>query len=310
MGNKVVKYENSFGDIVLRGLEKNDLNVFFALCAKVQGKESEVIMIDYAELIELAKIEPKSNKQFTKDLKRMSKKILGASIIKESRLDFELFTIFKRFKTHYENEPIPYLEVSVNEDFTHFLNDLINNKKFTKFDLLEYLSFKSTYTQECFRQLKRFRATGFWKVSIDKFRELLDVPKSYKASDLQKNVFSPIVEELGGHYKHFKMKKITKKSGRGRPSIVSLEFYFDKEPVEKYTEGKYDGANQYEKTAITYTETHIPKKKLPKTGKELNNTPDWSNENYINKTSKSEKEDLQHKKAEILEKLRQAEIPS
>ncbi len=36
-----------------------------------------------------------------------------------------------------------------------------------------------------------------WKVSLEDFRRLLDVPKSYRPSEINKYVLKPIEEELG-----------------------------------------------------------------------------------------------------------------
>ena len=71
-----------------------------------------------------------------------------------------------------------------------------------------------------------------WKVSLEDFRRLLDVPKSYRPSEINKYVLKPIEEELGPllnlkvHRKYLK-----KKPGRGRASLVGFEFEFDPEKV-------------------------------------------------------------------------------
>ena len=63
----------------------------------------------------------------------------------------------------------------------------------------------------------------WWKVSLEDFRRLLDVPKSYRPSEINKYVLKPIEEELGPllnlkvHRKYLK-----KKPGRGRASLCRV----------------------------------------------------------------------------------------
>ena len=91
---------------------------------------------------------------------------------------------------------------------------------------------KSSYSKECYRRLKQYRQTGVWKVSIDEFRRLLDVPESYQARDLNKRVLKPIQDELGPLLNLVAHKKFQKKgSGRGGRSLVGFEFEFDPEKV-------------------------------------------------------------------------------
>ena len=100
------------------------------------------------------------------------------------------------------------------------------------FELAEFTALRSSYAKECYRRLKQYRQTGVWKVSLEDFRRLLDVPKSYRPSEINKYVLKPIEEELGPllnlkvHRKYLK-----KKPGRGRASLVGFEFEFDPEKV-------------------------------------------------------------------------------
>lgn len=303
--NEVVKYKNEFNDIVLNGFSDKELSVFFALCAKVQGKKDEVISITYKDIKAIADYKPKSNKAMTAFLKRLSKKILSASIVSNSKsgLDFNMFVIFTELSTHFENQSEPYINISVNPRFEFFLNHLVESGGFTKFDLIDYVKFEYSYTQECFRRLKQFRATGYWKVSLEKFKELLSIPQSFTISKIDERVLRPINKELSDYYNHFEIKKIYKKHGRGRPSVVGFEFFFDKESVETYVDGKYDNLDSYKKPVIDQIEPQYPKKKEAKIGKKVTNVPDWSDGDYQNETSDDELERLAKAKQEILERL-------
>ena len=41
----------------------------------------------------------------------------------------------------------------------------------------------------CFRLLKQYKHTGYLKISIEDFRERLDVPNSYRMTDINQYVF-------------------------------------------------------------------------------------------------------------------------
>lgn len=300
--NEIVEYKNTMNDIILHGFSKQELSVFFSLCSKVKGIDDETINITFDEIKRLSEYSPKSNVEMSKFLKRLGKKILGATVVNDSKsgLDFELFVLFTKMKSHNENEPIPYLEVKVNQEFTFFLNNLLEEGGFTKFDLIDYVQFESSYTQECFRRLKQFRTTGWWKISIDKFRNLLDIPKSFRMSHIDERVLKPITDELTDYYNHFEIKKIYEKAGRGRPRVSHLEFFFDKESVEESVESKYEGLQRYEIPKVDRVPAQYPK---PKDTSATSSTPEWSEAEYENQTTFDEKLNLQIEKIKLLSKM-------
>lgn len=119
--------------------------------------------------------------------------------------------------------------VAVNPRFSFLLNDLTS--QFTRFELAEFTALKSSYAKETYRRLKQYRQTGVWKVSIEDFRRLLDVPESYQTCDLNKRVLKPIQDELGPLLNLVVHKKFRKGAGRGRRSLAGFEFEFDPERV-------------------------------------------------------------------------------
>ena len=81
----------------------------------------------------------------------------------------------------------------------HILNSITAD--FTKFELQEMTQLKSTYAKNMFRLLKQYKHTGYFKIQINDFRERLDIPKSYRMSEIDKYVFKPIIKELGFYLK-------------------------------------------------------------------------------------------------------------
>src|SRR5699024_2105974 len=64
------------------------------------------------------------------------------------------------------------------------------------------------------------------KISVEDFRERLDIPKSYRMTDLNKNIFAPIINELSSIFKNLNINKVKAKKGR---KIEWLEFTFEPE---------------------------------------------------------------------------------
>ena len=86
--------------------------------------------------------------------------------------------------------------------------------------------------------MKQFKKTGWWRVSVEDFRILLDIPKSYVTSDINKRVLAPIEKELPQYFKGLKIHKIKSKQ-RGN-KVIAYEFTFQKQVTTQWIEGKYD----------------------------------------------------------------------
>lgn len=223
MAGEMVKYHNDLSDLSLRNFTAAELDILMALCNRLRSKKTAVCKFDFSELRELTKSTEKHDKRFADNIRRTNKKLLELNMMlhdEEHPGRTVQFALFKRFVT---DENTQTLEISVNEEFAYILNDL--DQEFTRFELEEFVGLKSSYSKACYRQLKRFRDTGKWLVSLEDFRRLLDVPKSYNLSKLNEKVLKPIQEELPTHFDNF---RIVKKHGKGRGKpIIGFEFHFD-----------------------------------------------------------------------------------
>lgn len=297
MRNEVLKYRNELNEIPLRGLKKSELNLFMAICWYAKERGTDEVTIPYDELIKLANIKPKTQAEGAEMIESISKKLLQIAIIEydtdEERGFFNLFSDYGIKKSDYT------LRFSINPKYTPWFNELLKN--YTTFALEEYTEFESTYTQECFRRLKQFRATGYWRVSIEKFKALLDVPKSYKMSKIDGRVLKPITEELSEYYNYFEIKKIYDTKSKGRPRVVGLEFYFDKETVEFAVEDKYDNLKQFNAPNVEHIPPQYPKPKEAKEGKKVTNIPDWVQKESKTVATAQEQEELERLRKEMQE---------
>lgn len=216
-------YKNDLNLVPLRKFTSTEINLFFAMCNKLKEKETNTLHLSFDELKELSNYSPETRNinRFVKDLDDVYKKMLELTIRYEDDEVIERFVLFNHYRIHKRDQ---YLEISTSPNLKHILNSITNN--FTKFELKEMTNLKSTYSKNMFRILKQYKHTGYMKIKVDNFRERLDVPKSYRMTDINKNVFKPIIKELNTIFNNLHINKIKAKKGR---KIEWLEFTFDAE---------------------------------------------------------------------------------
>lgn len=223
--NEIVKYHNDLSELPLRKFNASELDLLMTICSKCKYQDTASLTFDFSELKKLANYDSKDNHRLAEDIRRTNKKLLELNIMlhdAEKSGTTVQFALFTRFIT---SEEMQTLEVKVNEEFKYILNDLTSN--FTRFELDEFVKLRSSYAKACYRQLKRYRDTGFWSVSLERFKELMDVPKSYTLTNLDKRILKPIDNELSKVFKRFTIDK-RYGSGRGKP-VIGLEFRFTPE---------------------------------------------------------------------------------
>lgn len=116
-------------------------------------------------------------------------------------------------------------EIKVNDDFEYIVNKLTAN--FTVYELAEFTSLKSTYSKTMYRILKQWKSLGEKEFKVDQFRELLDIPKSYNTSSINRAVIKPIQKELPQYFTRLKVKPI-KKTTQGTP-VIAYRFVWQKQ---------------------------------------------------------------------------------
>lgn len=245
--SELVVYKNQFNMIPLRKFNAVDLDFLMSLCHKFREKGSTTIEMPFSEIRRLANYQQNKNSDLVKDLKRMNEKLLGCHFEVNTEQESVQFVLFTTFRTNPTEET---LTVKVNDEFAFLLNEL--DKRFTEFELKEFLDLHSSYSKECYRRLKQFRTQGWWEVSVEEFRNLLDIPKSYKMGNIDQQILKPIKDELSPLFDNFKItKKYKNGRGRGGKVVSGIKFTFDKEIVidknaknsEKYIEPKSIGRN-------------------------------------------------------------------
>lgn len=221
MTGETVVYKNDLNLVPLRDFNSVEINLFFSMCNRLKEKSTNELVIPFEELKELSNYEQTEKKRFINDLKHVYDKVLRLTYTEYSGLSFKKFVLFTAYEVNAEDET---LTISVNPKLKNILNELTNN--FTKFELNELTNIKSSYAKNMYRLLKQYKHTGYFKIQIDDFRERLDIPKSYRMTNITDYVLKPIIKELTPIFKNLNINKVKARKGR---KIEYLEFIFDAE---------------------------------------------------------------------------------
>lgn len=233
--NEIVKYHNDLSELPLRKFTSAELDLLMTICSRCKYQDTAMLNFTFDDLKKLADYKAKDERQFIKDLANTNKKLLSLNMRLEDENQIVQFVLFTEFTIDKNNRD---LQIKINEKFAYILNELTSN--FTRFELDEFIQLKSSYAKACYRQLKRYRDTGFWSVSLERFKELMDIPKSYTLTNLDKRILKPIDNELSKVFKKFTIEK-KYGSGRGKP-VIGFEFYFTSErPWEPVTDPNEKG---------------------------------------------------------------------
>lgn len=185
----------------------------------MKNKGLTKVQFTFEELKNLSDYKLTASKYFINDLENIYDKMLSLTYRRENEdgviYKFVLFTGFTI------NPIKQFVEISVNPELEYILNELSN--EFTQFELKEFTKLSSSYSKTMYRLLKQFKSTGFYTVKIEDFKELLDIPKSYRMGNIDQQILNPIKKELSQYFDPFQIKKIKSKKGN---RIDRLEFIF------------------------------------------------------------------------------------
>ena len=266
MSGETVVYQNEMNLVPLRKFTSTEIDIFFGLCNKLKEQDVKEVTIPFEELRHLSNYYHRSQKRFVKDLEHVYDKLLSLTYTERSGLSFKKFVLFTGYEVNVDTQE---LIVSINPKLKHVLNEITAD--FTKFELKEMTHLKSTYSKHMFRILKQYKHTGYVKIKIDDFRERLDIPNSYRMTNINQKVLAPIIKELGFIFNNLNINKIKAKKGR---KIEWLEFTFD---AEKRIHNK----RQPQMTNVGKQRQYISREK----------TPEWLNEGKLGQSQEIHNED-------------------
>lgn len=195
---EVVRYNNGLNTVPLRKFTPVEMDLFWAVCSKMKRQGTQTVEFDFEVFKELSKYD-RSNRRhrdrFYSDLKNMFEKLKTLNFYYEDERYYEQLLLFQRFTIDKEEEKVI---IQASEKFEFILNSIGTN--FTRFELENMTMIDSSYSKELYRRLMQYRdnstKTGYWAVTVDDFREALDVPESYRMYDIDRRIFKKAKDEL------------------------------------------------------------------------------------------------------------------
>lgn len=258
---------NEFNEVSMRQWTAKEMDLFIAIVSKVMNKKQDVVTLDTEELRAIIS-EKKNLDRWKETVVSVVNKIGELKYHSYTDKAYSLVFPFSKFDVFFDEKKI---EVKVSEHFEKIINVILKNGEFTFYELEEFVQIKSTYAKTMYRHLKQWRTTGKAEFSIERFREMLDVPESYTSGEVTRRVVLQIMKELSPFFEDLEY-KVIKGSGRGTP-IKSYIFKFTKQ-----------SGLPYQENVINATASPKPKKTSKKT-----NVPGWVNPDYKNETSEDKK---------------------
>ena len=284
--NEVTRYRNEINTIPMRNWTAEEQDFFFAIITEARDKATQLIVFEKEELKDLADYNDRNNKRFVDTIESLGKKIASMNYYEKKKNSFKIMNLFQRFEVEWSDDYSEmHAEIRVSEDFEYILNKLEAN--FTQFELKHFTNIRSTYAKEMFKKLKQWRSIGKKEYPVEEFRAMLQVPKSYRATDINQVVLKPIKEELSDYFVGLRVKPI-KVRKRGNP-IISYEFTWKPEEAGTWIDGKYEKKKRKDVT---------DKKKTRK-----ETLPEWAQEGYVppkeKRLSKEDEESFKKRLEEI-----------
>ena len=212
----MVKYHNDMNSLSLRKFTSREISLFYTICTFMRDRKDAKYELSFNDLKTVSGLNFQSKEEFHKYIELLADKLLSIILTLEDKNSVEKFVLFTTFKIEKDEE---YISIAVNKDYLYFFNNL--TKHFTLFDLQVLNSLSSSYAKHLYRLLKQYSSTGEYRVKIEKFRILLDIPKSYAMCDINKRVLDASIKELSSFFSNLTVEKI--KKGR---SIDELVFKF------------------------------------------------------------------------------------
>lgn len=276
----MIKYHNDMNLIAFNDFSQRELNIFFSLCLLMKDKGTGEITLSYNDIKKIIPDRFESNKKFEEILESVYDKLLRLRLETRDKNKIEKFILFTSYKIHV-NEKI--VTINTNSDYSYILNNL--SKNFTLFELQEFNELSSTYSKHMFRLLKQYKHTGYYKVSVDEFKRLLNVPESYTMRKITDKILSIVLKELSDNFIDLKVNKI--KDGR---VIKFLEFSF--KPLH------YKCNDEIDTIDVEATQSNLIEEKknqiiCPKCGQELvkrtgkDGSIFWGHKNYLTSDCKA-----------------------
>lgn len=129
-----------------------------------------------------------------KKLKSTVENLMSKTItILEENNSYKVFPLFSGGEYNSETN---ILKISINSRIKHHFLDL--QTKYTQYNLMEFLTLSSTYSQRLFEYLKSWEDCESTQITIDELHKILGVPDNYKTNFAQfkRKALEPALKEI------------------------------------------------------------------------------------------------------------------
>lgn len=255
MENEVTRYKNEVNAIPMRRWSNEEMNFFFAILTKLRDEGTREVVFGKHELADLANYTITHNKRYHKVMEGLGKNISSLQYWEKTDNSFMSMPLFTRFIATWSDDLSKLnVRVKTNEDFEYILNSW-EEGNWTQFILDEFTEIQSTYSKTLFRLLKQWRTKGVREFTLDEFRQLMDVPKSYTTGMINKRIVTNSVKDLEPYFKKLKV-KVLKSNARGTP-IIGFKFTWSPEKTGKWNEKKYKKRSKKKESLPDWAESSI-----------------------------------------------------
>lgn len=226
-----VKVHNDIMEAV-HPLKGSELDLFFAIMAKMKDKGDTLVEIPIDKLIEITHYK-RDAKHFYQDCRDLPERL--------SRLPMKLKDGSKVRYFHVFNEVIVdlntgALSVQIHDTFVYALNEL--KRYFTSFELEEYVRLEGVHARKMYLLLKQWRKTGGrlpdgknLLFSIKDVRAAFHLSDKYKTADIESKIIKPILPQIEKIFHNFNYTVV--KGGQGN-TIIGYHFTFTPEARKEY----------------------------------------------------------------------------
>lgn len=221
---QILKYHNDINKLKLGIFTEKETNIFFTLLLKARDAQinEDIIKISFSELKELSNGD-KNNSRFIKSILSLNSKLKSLNQTIEIKQGvFSTFSLFGDITTDTNEGTI---EIPIDEKFKYLVHNFMGN--FTIIDFKLLVSLKRNYLKTLYRLLKQWDTKQERTFDIENFREILEIPKSYKISNIDQKILKPALEELSKYFENLKIEKIKK-----GVKVVSIKFKWENKKRE------------------------------------------------------------------------------
>ena len=232
---KDMRVSNEFNTVPLRKFTATELDLLFSIMTQMRDRGTDQIVFTFADLKFLSKYNKETAiSSFARDLASTYDKLIALNV---KIGDSKRYGKFVFFTDYWIDEEEQTISIRTNKRYSGLINDLLG-LQYTKIELNEVTSLRSSYSKNLYRLLKQYRTTGKMVKRVEDFRELLDIPESYQFGQVNQKVIKVAVSELKPYFKNLRFKAI-KGNGSKSKKVVRVEFYFKPELISTYDESKY-----------------------------------------------------------------------